>query len=830
MSPRRTRTATTMDQSPEQRTTRSKAQKLNNTNRDAIKSVEKKSQQSQRKKKSSNVKSDSEGKQSPKSSKAKKKKFTESVKKKGSHRKLILTEEVEDMGKFLLHGNLSTSSNELRVKTESEGKVRNKSNTSVQVKELTKDGGSPLNSSRDLKRNKTPSKRLKWKVVLTGVNISPSMVTPKSTPPKLSLTPHRSKKTPKKSPISLGSPKTHTKAVPRLFKSPRKLSLSSISGLENTDKPSSGKTRKKTSSKSKKNSSGELSPSDKDSSVSPVEKSKRKKSSLNPKPTVRRFSNQSKRALKPQKTKKSSSPSKLRLSSPHVDKDASKMSSPNTTRSLDDARSSRTSTPSARNRTLLAIKRRLNPKLRLPQMTASQIKHVLAGPVVLVEKLPSENIRSTSTISRTTSNTSIKVKSPLTERRNSSKKLTPIITKSPGKLNVFADRNSGSKLKPSRAGGSTDRLSPRNKENTLTQKKERSSIPLMSSTPREEKIPLMDMNLTSATPILSLTNVSFNTRSSRSNTRLSDIMDKSTIIANISRPSLMGRSVNGASRSYLSNDTIQQTAYETATPLKEDKNKKDNTYELEQSRTVNLQRMIRKRSSTDANLTPKMDNKKTKVCFVNGTSDTNSAGKSIKWTASRSSVSQNNTRSSITSSAHKLRQMEIPKFRRSPLVSALKRKSSLLKSESTPTTRLNMTQNTPKTFGSVLKKSEKKSSVKKKPDFAKIHERMFARSESLVDAKKRLESRHMAVFGNKAAPKADESKKEEKKPLPSDTNDGTHNRFGFKLRKTEAVKIMSKKQPSLSRQKQQQKARMVLKGVRTNRRFELQMKSRNLNV
>jgi hypothetical protein len=37
--------------------------------------------------------------------------------------------------------------------------------------------------------------------------------------------------------------------------------------------------------------------------------------------------------------------------------------------------------------------------------------------------------------------------------------------------------------------------------------------------------------------------------------------------------------------------------------------------------------------------------------------------------------------------------------------------------------------------------------VKKKPDFAKIHEKMFAKSESLVDAKKRLEDRHIA-FSN----------------------------------------------------------------------------------
>lgn len=44
--------------------------------------------------------------------------------------------------------------------------------------------------------------------------------------------------------------------------------------------------------------------------------------------------------------------------------------------------------------------------------------------------------------------------------------------------------------------------------------------------------------------------------------------------------------------------------------------------------------------------------------------------------------------------------------------------------------------------------AEKKSSVKKKPDFAKMHEIMFARSESLVDAKKRLEDRHITFSNN----------------------------------------------------------------------------------
>lgn len=49
----------------------------------------------------------------------------------------------------------------------------------------------------------------------------------------------------------------------------------------------------------------------------------------------------------------------------------------------------------------------------------------------------------------------------------------------------------------------------------------------------------------------------------------------------------------------------------------------------------------------------------------------------------------------------------------------------------------------------------------------------------------------------KVFPKIDAKK--EDKPLPTDTKDGTHNRFGFKLRKNEATHVMLKKQPTFSR-------------------------------
>lgn len=125
--------------------------------------------------------------------------------------------------------------------------------------------------------------------------------------------------------------------------------------------------------------------------------------------------------------------------------------------------------------------------------------------------------------------------------------------------------------------------------------------------------------------------------------------------------------------------------------------------------------------------------------------------------------------------------------------------------------------------------AEKKSSIKKVPNFRRIHEKIFAKSESVVDARKRLETRHLefgtlytyslhslSAFKNSAfllfhlnciflcfaAAKKVLSKADVKKDvklLPSDTANGTYNRFGFKLRKAEATHVILKKQTIFSR-------------------------------
>jgi len=679
-----------MDQSLEQMTTRSKAQKINNMNRDANKSIKK----TRKRKKSSNIKNDLEVsiKKSPKRESPKAKKISsESEKKKVSRRKLKFIEEPDTVDKFIIQKDLNTNSNELKVRTELERIVKDKNSISIKKKKLSKNNNSLLSNSQEMM---TPNTKLKWKVVLKDIKTSPSMITPKSTPPRINLTPHRSKKTPRKSPISLDSPKTHTKAVPRLLKSPRKLSLSTLSGPENTKK-SNKKTHNKILEKTKHDNSVKLSPSNKDLSISAVKKSRHKKSNINVKTTVRKFSEQHRIVLNPRKSKKSGSPSKSR--SPHRKYYKSMIAIPNSTIDLDDTKSS--NTPSHKSKTLLSIKRRfLNSKI----MTASQIRDLLAEPIVLLEKLSPKNISNMLTLSGIKLNTPIRVKSSLINKNNSPKILMP--TNSSIKLNESADKNSSFRLRHSRTKDS-NKISLRNKDSTLIKNK---SIPLVSSTPREEKISLINIELFIDTPIVSVAKMSFN-RSSRSNTQLSDIIDKSTDIADISKPSLID--ISNDRQSYLSNSTIQhrstrsQVNYdENNTLLKEQENKKDDTYELEQPQTLNLQRMIKKHISTDANLiTPQMD-KKTKVHFANATSNTNS--KSIKWTASRSNTSHNAQRNSIMNSSYKLSQIKTPKFHRNSIISPFKRRaSSTVKNKAN--IRLNMTENTPKTFGSISKKTGK---------------------------------------------------------------------------------------------------------------------------
>ncbi|KAK0182814.1 hypothetical protein PV327_000911 [Microctonus hyperodae] len=131
----------------------------------------------------------------------------------------------------------------------------------------------------------------------------------------------------------------------------------------------------------------------------------------------------------------------------------------------------------------------------------------------------------------------------------------------------------------------------------------------------------------------------------------------------------------------------------------------------------------------------------------------------------------------------------------------------------------------------------KTMSARKAPNFAQIHQKKFAKMESLVDAKKRVEQRHNALINNASATATSTSKtpmnsashSSATKTKPSDAINGAFNRFGYRIRKEEAPKVISKQPPLKKTEEKTTEKRMALKGVRTNRRFELQMKMRNIN-
>ncbi|XP_029163555.1 rho GTPase-activating protein gacF [Nylanderia fulva] len=700
---------------------------------------------------------------------------------------------------------LFKSPRKLSLLTKSEENL-NKSDKSQNEKEKTK---------KDRLNNSSTSNKS-----LTPPVAQSNLKAPKSTPPKLSLTPHRSKKTPKKSPISLGSPKTHSIAVSKLFKSPRKLSLLTKSE-ENLNKSDKSQNEKEKTKKDRLNNS-----STSNKSLTPlVAQSKHRKSGINLKAMVRKFSKSPKIVLRSPKSKKSKS-RKLKLLSPSqkVRKNSLKTSAnitSDTTPNFDVAKSNISTKKSPKEKNLS----RSNHQL-IKTRTISQEKDMLTEPIVLLKRLSPERIQNMSMVAnKIQPETSITKRSPSINTRNNFK----VLTTSAGS-DMSVNRNSNTKSQNSNAEKlKINRVSPRIKHNILIQRKDGSSIPLISSTPREKtrEIPSIDINLTFNTPIINEDNTSSIKSRRKNQSNMSNVMHKSTAIENISTPSLF-ENTSDASQFHISNVTKQDTIekeFSLITPEKNQKNEKRNTYELEQPQTLSLRQMIKKRTSTDANLSSRENLKKTKVHFADETFNTSNVNKSIN-NLSGSNISHNVKIQNNINSAHKSRKIETPKLNQNSLVFPFKTRSSPRTNIVTPRIQLNKV--TPKSFTLMENKSEKKSSTKKVPNFGKIHEQMFAKSESLVDAKKRVEARHLALSAKKVRPKLD-TKKEEKKPLPTDTKDGTHNRFGFKLRKNEATHVILRKQVTFSRQKQQQETRMTLKGVRMNRRFELQMKARNLN-
>ncbi|KAJ0173419.1 hypothetical protein K1T71_010568 [Dendrolimus kikuchii] len=175
-------------------------------------------------------------------------------------------------------------------------------------------------------------------------------------------------------------------------------------------------------------------------------------------------------------------------------------------------------------------------------------------------------------------------------------------------------------------------------------------------------------------------------------------------------------------------------------------------------------------------------------------------------------------------------------------------------------------------------KSESKVSRTRLPNFAALHQKQFDQMESLDECQKRRARRARQLLtptGNvdvleRSSPKCplpdqqkqkEQNKPEAKKPPTLDSLKPGYTRFGFKLnlennpfsapRKLEVTKKPQKIMPLLAgstmrkdiakqvvmreksfterRENKRNENRTVIKGVRTNRRFELQMKLRNID-
>lgn len=124
------------------------------------------------------------------------------------------------------------------------------------------------------------------------------------------------------------------------------------------------------------------------------------------------------------------------------------------------------------------------------------------------------------------------------------------------------------------------------------------------------------------------------------------------------------------------------------------------------------------------------------------------------------------------------------------------------------------------------------STTKEVPNFAKIHKKMFAKSESIVDAKKRIIDRHTKITASKKKYNSEKerlnSQGENQLARRKKSNENSSSRLEPRIRKREAIEhILKNKNNTSHLTKSKEENRAILKGVRTNRRFELQMKFRN---
>lgn len=277
--------------------------------------------------------------------------------------------------------------------------------------------------------------------------------------------------------------------------------------------------------------------------------------------------------------------------------------------------------------------------------------------------------------------------------------------------------------------------------------------------------------------------------------------------------------------------------------------KADETYELLEPKTPHLQRQCRKRRAVELDMNDKRDVKRAcKVRFAASESCINKSQTTLlesKSTRLNTSISLCKTkhvsnitvrktpvirhishmRSSSVSNALANKTISDSEFkRRSSSMSNINRTfyNNSRKMDKTLSSTLNKTKH----IGSQEKKDVKIHSAKKIPNFSEIHKKLFSKMESLVDNKNRLIKQHEAL---KTFNVSRLETKDIKKPLPTEIKRDGYTKFGFKIRKADATNIILRKQQINRQKEKREENRVLLKGVRTNRRFELQMKMRKLS-
>ncbi|KAI4494318.1 hypothetical protein M0802_009001 [Mischocyttarus mexicanus] len=260
----------------------------------------------------------------------------------------------------------------------------------------------------------------------------------------------------------------------------------------------------------------------------------------------------------------------------------------------------------------------------------------------------------------------------------------------------------------------------------------------------------------------------------------------------------------------------------------------DETYELLEPKTSRLQDQCKKRKAGERNFDNKRETKK--ICKVHFAASETFINKSQTTVLNNKNAEHDSPISSFKPDyVNNIKMRKIPIINRmsSSMSNSLTNKStsnssirrSLFNSNRKMDKASTSTLNKTKHIESKEEKDVKVHSAKKIPNFHVIHKKLFSRMESLVDNKIRLAKQHESLKSFSASKL---NTRKSVKSLPAETKRDSYNRFGFKIRKPEATEIILKKQPPNRQQERREENRMLLTGVRTNRRFELQMKMRNL--